>query len=93
MYLTFKTKNAFEVKWYSIKFEFLVSLNYSLLVDVMAQKKQFLQVENLRQRLKKYVEVSSILNLIATVTQQTGSTNYSVYSFPLNFKNFLSRRI
>ena len=67
MYLTFKTKNAFEVKWYSIKFEFLVSLNYSLLVDVMAQKKkQFLQVENLRQRLKKYVEVSSILNLVAT---------------------------
>ena len=68
MYLTFKTQNAFEVKWYnSIKFEFLVSLNYSLLVDVMAQKKkQFLQVENLRQRLKKYVEVSSILNLVAT---------------------------
>ena len=68
MYLTFKAQNAFEVKWYnSIKFEFLVSLNYSLLVDVMAQKKkQFLQVENLRQRLKKYVEVSSILNLVAT---------------------------
>ena len=68
MYLTFKTQNAFKVKWYnSIKFEFLVSLNYSLLVDVMAQKKkQFLQVENLRQRLKKYVEVSSILNLVAT---------------------------
>ena len=40
VYLTFKTQNAFEVKWYnSIKFEFLVSLNYSLLVDVMAQKK------------------------------------------------------
>ena len=68
MYLTFKTQNAFEVKWYnSIKFEFLVSLNYSLLVDVMAQKKkQFLLFENLRQRLKKYVEVSSILNLVAT---------------------------
>ena len=30
------------------------------------KKKQFLQVENLRQRLKKYVEVSSILNLVAT---------------------------
>lgn len=28
VYLTFKTQNAFEVKWYnSIKFEFLVSLN------------------------------------------------------------------
>lgn len=68
MYLTFKTQNAFEVKWYnSIKFAFLVSLNYSLLVDVMAQKKkQFLLFENLRQRLKKYVEVSSILNLVAT---------------------------
>ena len=40
VYLTFKTQNAFEVKWHnSIKFEFLVSLNYSLLVDVMAQKK------------------------------------------------------
>ena len=67
MYLSFKTENAFEVKWYSIKFEFLVSVNYSLLVDVMAQKKkQFLLFENLRQRLKKYVEVSSILNLVAT---------------------------
>ena len=40
------------------------------------------------QRLKKYVEVSSILNLVATVTQQIGTTNYSVYSFPLNVKNF-----
>ena len=40
VYLTFKTQNAFEVKWYnSVKFAFLVSLNYSLLVDVMAQKK------------------------------------------------------
>ena len=46
MYLTFKAKNAFKVKWYSIRFEFLVTLNYSPLVDVMAQK-QFLHVENL----------------------------------------------
>ena len=46
-----------------------------------------------RQRLKKYVEVSSILNLAATMTQQIGTTNFLVYSFPLNFKNFLSRRI
>ena len=47
MYLTFKEKNALEVKWYSIRFEFLVTLNYSPLVDVTAQK-QFLHVENLR---------------------------------------------
>ena len=45
------------------------------------------------QRLKKYVEVSSILNIVATVTQQIGTTIFLVYSFPLNFKNFLSRRI
>ena len=69
VYLTFKTQNAFEVKWYSIKswvsgfFElFTFSWCYG------TQKKQFLQAENLRQRLKKYVEVSSILNLVATVT-------------------------
>ena len=67
MYLSFKTENAFEVKWYSIKFEFLVSVNYSLLVDVMAQKKNSsCKLKILRQRLKKYVEVSSILNLVAT---------------------------
>ena len=52
------------------------------------KKKQFLQVENLRQRLKKYVEVSSILNLVATVTQQTSTTNYSSekYSNPGEYK-------